>query len=149
MEVSVGYHVEYALKILVEASWRNRQLVIRDALTSPMFLNEYCTIRMSTARRSGHTSSLLSVSRLFKSPIVLFPNVSMADHVLKRDDVCRNLNGKYLSFRQLDHARGYDYDAILVDCAFMLGSGDLERVKQMCSACLTRYQERFCLVLVG
>jgi len=169
MEVAIGYHVEYVLKILIEASWRNRRHMLLERediaqtraafLDNPVpvvvgsmpniqFLNQFCTIRMATARGSGHTTSLMSVSRLFVKPIVLFPNVAMADHVLKRSLVM-NADGMYLSVRQLDQARGVDYDAILVDCSFLLSPKEMDDIKMMCLAGLPAHPERFCLVLVG
>lgn len=168
MEVTIGYHVEYALKILIEASWRGRQCELErfrlsneirvPGLDNPvpvprstdplLFLNNYCTIKLGTARGSGHTTALLSATRLFTLPIVLFPNVSMAHHAL-RFSCPKNDNARLLSFRQLNYARGLDYDSIMVDCSFMLGSSELNSITGMCTARLSRCPERFCLIFVG
>jgi hypothetical protein len=61
----------------------------------------------------------------------------------------KNDNAKFLSFRQLNQARSLDYDAIMVDCAFLLGGKEMQDITSMCMACLPRCPERFCLVLVG
>jgi len=168
MEVAIGYHVEYALKVLIEASWRGREHELKqfrqpsevkvDGLEKPfpitsrvdpmIFLNNYCTVKMGTARRSGHTTALLSATRLFTLPIVLFHNASMAD--LAIDSTCpKNENARFLSFRQLNQARGLEYDAIMVDCSFLLGGKDMQEITSMCMATLPRFPGRFCLILVG
>jgi len=152
--------LDSALKILIQASLEERKAADPSLNGSKSFLNEYCTIKMSTARRAGHSHALLNVAMLFENPMIVTPTRFMLEqleevwHTLWDDSWKRMTNlsrlARFVSAESMARgtARGIDCDAILVDCAFGLSTRQREAVEDQAEAVLSRHLETFCLIYI-
>ena len=145
------YLLDSALKILIYASIEHRKNFFRQFSETKMdrgILNNYCTVRMSTARGGGHTHAVAEAARMFAKPIVMSPSEGIGRRLLelvKDDDKIMFFSAEAMA---RGSARGYDCDAILVDCAFGLSSRQIEHVEYHALACLPKHGDTFCLVYV-
>lgn len=103
---------------------------------------------MSTSRRAGHTHAIASAARMFSRPIVMAPSEMIGRtlvELVKNDDKIMFFSAEAMA---RNSARGYDCDAILVDCAFGLSSRQKEHIENHALACLPHHADSFCLVYV-
>lgn len=150
--------LDSALKILIQASLEERKY--SRGLDGKRFLNEYCTIKMSTARRAGHSHALLNIAMLFEKPMIATPTKFMLDQL---EEVWNTLwdeswkrmallsrQARFVSAESMARgtARVIDCDAILVDCAFGLSTRQREAIEDHASAVLPMHTDTFCLVYV-
>jgi hypothetical protein len=105
-------------------------------IDSPMgWAKEFCTVRLASARRSGHTSAIMrTIERRFSSRgadvLLILPHERMKKHVIDNfhpDEERVKLfaaSDLHADFSPLD---GLSADAIFVDCAFWL-TDNMEQV---------------------
>jgi len=150
-----SYHLSHALSLLIEASLECREFAsLRASIKDKGYLDQYCTITMGTSRRAGHTTALVKAAKgFFSKPLFVTPNEGMLQNI---KDVVDDLGlkedmkeAKFVSAEQIkrSYARGIDCDAILVDMAFGLSSGQREAIREHAMACLPSHPD-FCLIYV-
>lgn len=142
------YLLDSALKILIYASIEHRKVAHKEQGLK-LFLNNYCTIKMNTARRAGHTHAVAVAARMFSRPIVMAPNEMIGRgliNLVKNDDKIMFFSAEAMA---RGSAIGYDCDAILVDCAFGLSSRQKEHIEDHALAYLPKHSDTFCLAYVG
>lgn len=125
------------------------------------YFNEFCTVRMCTARRSGHTTALCRVAKeYFDKVIFLSPNLDMSkklwSHFRSLPDNCEfskviageistNTGGRYLfgSHLALDKFRGVETEAVFVDGTFSLNAKEEEEIYSCFASCMKKYPQKF------
>ena len=125
------------------------------------YCREFCTVRLQTARRSGHTIALCKIAHeYFHKALILAPNNNMSQRIRRSfPNVCgvvgsvRNLdhvirvdNAEEYYFgttNSMDHLRGFEFEAVLVDCAFMLSKKKEDSIYDNFAPSMARYPERF------
>ena len=157
-----------ALKGLVDNSWYGQTLMRRSDFHNgtASFLNEFCTVRMCTARQSGHTSSIVKLmEEYFSSAIYLTPNRQMSerasskmaqDHVGELEKFTKReahfKDGSLYIFdsvssKQQDYMR-YSFDAVIIDGDSMIKPADRQRIiNDLCSRSI-REQDSFFFILI-
>lgn len=125
------------------------------------YLKEFCTVRMCTARGSGHTTAICKVAKeYFENAIFLSPTVEMSERL---NECFRSLqvdssefvktnkheifgrNGRYLfgTYNSLDTFRGNECEAVFVDGTFMMNNKKEEDIYTILSPCMCKYSQRF------
>ena len=130
------------------------------------YLKEFCTVRMATARASGHSMALIKVAlEYFDKVLFLSPTVEMAYRLnqyfveyctsgtkgitrIKRrtQNTLETPDGHYhfTSFKSsLSYHRGIEYEAIIVDGAFWLSQKKEDEIYGSFSPAMARYPEKF------
>lgn len=82
---------------------------------------EFCTVRLSGPRQSGHTTAIANISDSLDS-IVLFSNEGLRNRFPRKN--------KAFTWHQLNHLRGLDANAIIVDNAFSCSKSKQDRIYQ-------------------
>jgi hypothetical protein len=142
------------------------------------YLKEFCTIRMQTARRSGHTTAICQVAyEYFRRALILFYNHEMSQRtkayfaeVCAENGITKNIEvglqypktkdkfvSKASSFirvddsdeycfgsvNSIDNLKGFEFEAIFVDCAFMLSKKKEDKIYETLAPCMAKYPEKF------
>jgi len=145
-------HLEHALAILIEASIKTRaELRAPWTTSSPKaFLDQFCTIRMSSSRRAGHSTAIIRMAAtLFDNPIITAPSVSIVRHVEREAEATLGTRQSKITFLPIVNfrsQRGKECDAIFVDCAFLMSAKDTREVEELALSSLSN--RNFCLVYV-
>ena len=143
------FHLGHVLSLLVESSLERRKFAaLYSSIKNRAYLDQYCTIRMGTARGSGHTTALVQVAKeYFSKPLFVTPNVMMSNCVKGIAGDMRLEGANFMSVEQVKRSFARDCDAILVDCAFMLSNGQRDAIEEHAMACLPGHPD-FCLIYV-
>ena len=124
------------------------------------YLKERCTVRMCTARQSGHSTAIFRIAReYFEKVIFLSPTLKMSERlnecflgkidgldlvkankheVLTRKD--RYLFGTHNS---LDVFRGQECEAVFVDGTFNMSVSKEDDIYTVLAPCMQNYPQRF------
>jgi len=104
--------------ILLEHARQNKPLALEFAKNCPdkSFLKEWCTIRVASARRSGHSVAIAELTHLFKCPVVIFFNQHQAK--ILKEYTTMNPNTISITMRKL-HKLGKILEKNPVDCIFI------------------------------
>jgi len=109
---------------------------IRTAIEGRDFAKEYCTVKVSSARMSGHTSSILKIANdCFDKSMIILPKLKQT-RVVKRTIQIDYPNSMekfdLMSIGSLSHARGNLYDnkleAVFVDIASFISDNKIEEI---------------------
>lgn len=130
------------------------------------YAKEICTIRMATARRSGHTSSIAKFVNKYndKNWAIIPPTMRQVEEINKmvgvysKGDILKQTQS-YIEFKngrtQFMTAntfnrdlRGLDLDGIIVDCAFYLSQSKIEELYQVGMPCM-RFKPYKFFIFVG
>ena len=125
------------------------------------YLNEFCTVRMCTARRSGHTTAMCKLANeYFDKVIFLSPNQEMSYRLF---DYCDSLHsssiekssrhkdeivtktGTYLfgSHNSLNNFRGMECEAVFIDGTFWLNAKKEDEIYSALTPCMKNNPQRF------
>ena len=128
---------------------------------------EYCTIRMTTSRRAGHTTAICkSALEYFERAAILSYNQNMSkrtkdvfrnivnkypiDNVITKDtsDIIEvNHDNKYFfySMGQINHLSELtgSVEAVFVDCAFMLSKEKTDKIYDLFGSTMAEYPQNF------
>lgn len=124
------------------------------------YWKEFCTVRMYTARRSGHTTSICKVAHeYFRKALILAYNLDSAQkiketfeninvdkaHILKTTNRVESLDSKYYfeSINSFENCRGLDFEAVFVDCAFMLSKQKEDKIYNILAPSMAKHSEKF------
>ena len=124
------------------------------------YWKEFCTVRMHTARRSGHTTSICKVAHeYFRKALILTYNLDLAQKTKKRFeninvDEARILKTKnrvesgdskyyFESINSFENCQGLDFEAVFVDCAFMLSKQKEDKIYNALAPSMAKYSEKF------
>ena len=122
------------------------------------YWKEFCTVRMQTARRSGHTMSICRVAHeYFRKALILTYNLDVAHrtkkrfenineaHILKTTNRIESGDSKYYfeSINSFEGCRGLDFEAVFVDCAFMLSKQKEDKIYNALAPSMARHSEKF------
>ena len=142
--MEISENVYDALKILLKIS-QNAQddAQVKAFYDSPLaWLKEYCTVRAATARRGGHTESILKLMEENGMHLgCIFNSYSMKDMF---EDLCRRKqphNGRLefcISNHQLNnhYITGKKYrqlDALVVDNSFLYSKKEEDKIYELAS----------------
>lgn len=97
-----------------------------DSISKKAYLKEYCTIKISGSRQSGHTTAIKKLLEKFKNPIVL-----VKEERLKKIYYCENVdkNDCFLFDSILNQMRGIDLkdvDVVFIDNASFMSQKAIE-----------------------
>ena len=75
---------EEALRLLIESNLalqlQEPAISCRESIGDWNYIKEFCTVKMSSSRRAGHTSSILSLGQeMFANPLFVGANKRMAE----------------------------------------------------------------------
>ena len=145
-----------ALKSLVSASLvaQSEQLLIEERRIGGSYLHDFCTVKMSTARRTGHTEAMIwTAMEMFQDPIFIVVHKDRSDFLAKtlhrECDIpfsdCRSMvyNVSDLPRRTM----GLRPDSVFVDNASTMTVSDLNKIYELSVSGLSGHN-RFCLVLI-
>lgn len=157
-----------ALKRLVDNSYYS-QLTHIDHNDEKSHLKEFCTIRMCTARQSGHTTAMCKIAKeYFDKVIFISPQYDMAERLnlifcnMVYEQSQRNIsecpeftkvtkneistkNGYYFfgSQNSLDIFRGREVEAVFIDGSFAITSKKEDDIYMTLAPCMSKYPQRF------
>jgi len=140
-----------ALEGLFFCSWYSQYKAAKNGIMErngrKSFLKEFCTIKLGTARKSGHTSAISRLAVKYLDKVMfLYPDQSMLEHskimiethLRSRNKNMRRLNSSCMefdnavfnlrTFNQIDNTRGLDLEAIIVDGAFDLSEAKMDQL---------------------
>ncbi len=135
----------------------------RNQYSDLSFAKEYCTIQMTSSRRSGHTQAIAQLCNELQGHwIILSHNQKMAELINKRcgttiNQVKRqtrteitsdNLSIAFKSYNNLDSLRGYDLDGVIVDGAFGLTTTKKDELYRILIPSM-RYSKYMFFIFVG
>lgn len=128
---------------------------------------EFCTIKMTTSRRAGHTTAICKAAlEHFKRAAILSYNQNMnsrtrvvfrnvvnkypIDNVITKDTsdtIEVNHDNKYFfySIGQIDHISELkgSVEAVFVDCAFMLSKEKTDKIYDLFGSTMSEYPQNF------
>ena len=135
---NIGSNSYTALKYLIENAYCIQTLIFRPLDSAMYNYKEFCTIRMRSARRSGHTTAMCKVAyEYFNKVIFLCPTIGLANRLYNtfvslyknEDDIIQRTSGTIItkcggyffgSYESLDKFRGIDCEAVFIDPSCML-----------------------------
>lgn len=138
-----------ALKLLVNNSIYAQQKYCNNSNKNiKAYLKEFCTIKLCTARQTGHTSAILRLcTEYFDKSLVLYNTIEMARKIreyynsLYNEDI---ISGTITNFHSV--YRGYEFDAIFIDCASFVCSSKLDCIYDELGPCLNQ-KEKFVILM--
>lgn len=117
--------------------FKNKEEVVelsRGIISSLMWAKELCTVKFCLPRQSGHTTFLKRLlgeygpeganGELFKSPVVIFPNYSVAQ---THGFPTWSWVGSPGDMR-MNKFRGKECDGVIVDCSSVLSNKEIEQI---------------------
>ena len=156
---------EKALRLLIESNlalqWLLPAISYRMTYSERNYVKEFCTVKMSSSRRAGHTSSILTLGQeMFVNPLFVGANSVIVKRLreflvtnfYKDKKVAKEMVVMPGKLRGLAFPIGtgckkrVEYDAIFVDNYSMLTEEEENSVVDFAQICL---KGRFCLVFVG
>lgn len=141
---------ELALRLLIDTSLRMQEEMVRfRARSDRAFLNDFCTVRLTCSRRSGHTTAMLKVAKdFFENPAFLLGNDAQRAHArdFSRSEFNAYSDRQFFSDPCL--MRGSNFDAIFVDCGGARYDAQREEDVYSCAHGLLLGRPRFCLVFL-
>jgi hypothetical protein len=134
-----------------DTSWKNG---------SKSYLKEFCTIRMCTSRRSGHTTAACKAAHeYFDRVMFLSPTVEMArqvkntfmkinyDFASTGGSDFKTSSGEVYSFESyrsdMNFFSGRQFDAVIVDGTFDLGASKEDEIYDIFGNCMKNNPQRF------
>ena len=148
-----------ALRLLIESNLilqlQEPAIECRMTTNTRNYIKDFCTVKMSSSRRSGHTSSMLSVAlEMFAKPLFVTENTRMAERlkeILMTDFNISKKNARCMvsTARDLRKLACPEEDAIFVDPSSMLTRNDEDDILGYAQGCLPAKRDCFCLVFVG
>ena len=160
-----------ALQKLVENSYYG-QLAPRDFSRGPGFLEEFCTVKMASARGTGHSYSAVKLGMdYFNSALFISPKIDMSRRLMGNFAECyKEANYKIvtedpywdkvkLNVRRIEtqtgnyyfeaadtfdsFARGIKTEAIIVDVACMFSQAKIDNIYEVCHPCMNHLDLKF------
>ena len=164
----VGNRTYSALKALfnnsrdLQKDERIANLRCRDQLS---FMKEFCTIKMQSTRRSGHSTAIAKlINEEQRNWAVIAPTLTMNrriyeltfkynSNIKKATLDCINFENnktvRFLSLNTLDNRlRGFEFEGIIVDCAFMLSNKQIEKLYKLGETSMRFSREQY-FIFVG
>lgn len=164
-----------ALKSLIEGCYYSQLAYSHSIIGEEIgYWKEFCTVRMTSSRRSGHTTAIAKVApEYFSKALMLAYNQAQAENLAKTflgyykpeegkyeitihgENLIKTTNTKieterslytFGSINCLEKFRGHEFEAIIIDCAFMLsqkGIGDIYSL----GPCMIKYPQKFFIFL--
>lgn len=155
-----------ALKCLIDNSYYTQISLPSPCYTkedNAGYLKEFCTVRMCTARRSGHTMAIFKIAReYFEKFIFLSPTLEMSARLNECFLGClRKIDGldimkaneheilmkkdRYLfgTYNSLDMFRGQECEAVFVDGTFGMTLSKENNIYTVLAPCMQNYPQRF------
>lgn len=146
-----GQKTYIALKNLVDNSWYMQRKAYENGLYkngSIGFLKEFCTVKMCTARRSGHSTAIARLCCEYFNKAILFchnqqtaenlhlqfrPYVNNITKELKDFIELNNGESKYHFFStgNLQGTRGIETEAMIIDCASFMSEKKKEEIEDL------------------
>ena len=145
---------------------QNENVISYLRKTQPLaYAKEFCTIKLSTARRSGHSSAIARFvnEHYSKNWAIISYNQNMSERNI--ENVSKNSgnniykatksyieftkdkeSGKtiFTSFNSFDRdLRGIELDGIIIDCASMLTKKKIKSLYEVGMSCMARKQYQF------
>lgn len=175
MNKKIGDRTYRALKCLYlnAKNLQNEKVIGYLRESQPLaYAKEFCTIKLATARRSGHSSAIARFINDHNNQnwAVISYNQNMSEHNLERVrfDAMDPKSGKsniikvtksyvnfadgktiFTSFGSFDRdLRGINLDGIIVDCAYMLTKEKTKKLYQTAMPCMARKRYQF-FIFVG
>ena len=165
-KIAEGTYV--ALKTLIETSYYS-QVAFKNVSTlndKKNWLKEYCTIKMTCSRRSGHSTAIAKlIPEYFNRALILAHTLDMTKRNLERflqmGEKDKYLNGEIIqkytcnkiitesseyifsSINCLDKFRGEKFQAIVVDVACLVSKNEIEEIYDILGDCMNIYSEKF------
>jgi len=151
---------EMALRLLIESNlaFQSQEPAIesRESVSSRNYIEEFCTVKMSSCRRAGHTSSILTLGQeMFVNPLFVCVNKRMVEYL---EDILVNkfsIDKRAVKDRVvrpkdlLGNKKRVTFDAILVDNYSELTKEEENLVIDYAEKCFSARKYYFCLVFVG
>jgi len=150
-----------ALRKLVDNSYYS-QLAMPPPVkyTIKAYLKEFCTIRMTTSRQSGHTTAVCKLAHeYFDSAILMSPTYEMSKrfcqflrHVIPDSEITKitkselatNNGGYYFgSYKSIDIFRGISCEAVIIDGTFDLTPKKEDELYTVLEPCMSRWHQKF------
>ena len=153
LDTDLNQKTYIALKNLVDNSWYMQTQAYEEGLhqNCSSFLNEFCTVKMCTARRSGHSTAMVRLCcEYFNKAVIFLPTEKMIDNIgqlfrpyvdnitdQRRSRISIN-NGEseYHICTNTNQIRGVEAEAIFVDCASFISSAKMEDIEAVAKGCL-------------
>ena len=160
----------FALSLLVDVS-RESQLSYtcqNPASRDLDMARQFCTIKMTTSRGSGHSSAILRLTEEFKSSLIISPNKMLSDMKSKifeenlnlKNIVNYNISGvtqvtvdsKINYFTTIDFVEnfirgsGINIEAVMVDVSNMISKNKIDKLYSLCLPFMN-YSEKFFIFL--
>ena len=126
-------------------------------LSPKEFIKEICMIKLGGHRRAGHTSAILRAwEAYFDKVAIIFLNNDMKQMAQENSkEICQERTLERMHLFNVHtfelSSRGYDFDAVLVDCAWGLSTKELDSVIKACepfAAACRGNSKPFCLALI-
>jgi hypothetical protein len=167
----MGQNTYGALKCLIDNSYYGQLSYppslydYRNDSSHRGYFKEFCTVKMCTARQSGHSTALCKVAwEYFDKVAFLSPNYSMAERlssrfqksIVNKDIDCKDIvrqckselvtkNGYYLfgSYRALERFCDYDCEAVFIDGTFEMTDTIENNIYLAFGPVMWKYSQRF------
>jgi hypothetical protein len=143
-----GDATSLALKLLVENCIRLQEHEFNKNNNEQHFLREFCTVRMATSRRAGHSTAAKMIMERFANPQLVCVN-----EVQKRYAIERGVKkGQCVATTEnLNALKGmHDVDAVIVDCAHSHVYRELrEDDLYYLAASIRRRDFPFCMIFIA
>ena len=163
-----------AIDLLMQNSEEAQQEVLRNDI--PLNINaqqmakEYCTIKVCTARRTGHSTAIAQfvLNRTKENWIIITPKLQMVDRVFdiisynsvitigrRRSCVIEERSkraikfydgGSVLGFSDYEsdtRLRGIQIDGILLDCSTFISDKAMDNIYYLGMACMTKNELKY------
>jgi len=151
-----------ALKLLVDNSYYAQiSFIPQWGCEEKSYWKEFCTVRLTTSRRSGHTTSVCKLAHeYFDKAIFLSPSLEISKNLnlmfrnLQRDNSdykkitdfeILTSNGGYFfgTHNSIDKFRGIDCEAVIIDGTFSLSHQKEEDVYEILGPCMCKHPQKF------
>jgi hypothetical protein len=141
-----GDATSLALKLLVENCVRLQEHE-SNKHNEQHFLREFCTVRMATSRRAGHSTAAKQIMERFANPQLVCINEMQKRYAIKHGVK----KGQCVATTEnLNTLKGmHDVDAIIVDCAHSHAYRELREDDLYRLAASIRRDFPFCMIFIG
>ena len=146
----VGDKTYLAASLLVDVSEEIQRTLGASYQHNLEYAKNFCTVKVGTSRRSGHTTSMLRLCERFESSLIVVLNIPMIDSLRSNSLYAPIVNkARFVSRYNIDTALGVRYDAILIDCASIFRDSEIAQIYDLfvASVAVSSYMKPAFIVL--
>ena len=133
----IGEKLNFVLNTLIDISEESQEKHKHHrAISELSWAKEFCTIRLSTSRQSGHTTAMMrTIKKRFQKSVIILPNQRLKEYVYHQKRTIQVLENvtldiKIMSINSIEkQSMGMkNINAVFIDNSYFLNKAEIDRV---------------------